>query len=151
MGQVVSAKSRRSLTNLTAVGAVSPTNVWAVGYYNIARGNQPISVHWDGTEWRVVSTPTPGAAQLYSISAVTASDMWAVGGDESGPEQTLAEHWDGSTSSVVPTPSRKRASVLNAVSAVSDSFAVAVGYSTRRGTEARVVAEFWDGAAWTKG
>ncbi len=140
-----------ALTNLTAVDAVAPDDVWAVGYYNTADGNRPITVHWDGTEWGVVSSPSPGAAALYSLSAVSSQEVWAVGGDQSGPEHTLAQYWNGTAWTAVDTPALGRASVFKGVSALSSSFAVAVGYTTSRGTEARVLAEFWDGTSWARG
>jgi hypothetical protein len=41
--------------------------------------NTPLIEHWDGSTWSIV----PGAAvsgHLYSITALSASNIWAVGG-----------------------------------------------------------------------
>jgi len=53
-----------------------------------------------------VNASQPGSKRdiLYSASADSPSDVWAVG-DQQGPDATfgtLVEHWDGSSWSVVP-------------------------------------------------
>ena len=55
-----------------------------------------------------MSLPQPGSMRniLFAASAVSTSDVWAVG-DQQGSDGTfgtLVEHWDGHTWSVVPTP-----------------------------------------------
>jgi hypothetical protein len=140
-----------SLTILTSVDAASSNDVWATGYYDTAEGNQPITEHWDGTRWSVVSPPTPGSAVLSGVDAVTSTDVWAVGTDLSAGSSPLIEHGDGETWSVVSTPPLHRLGTLTAVSAASGSFAVAVGYLSRGGTQARTLTELWDGSSWTRG
>ena len=43
---------------------------------------------------------------VFAASALSRSDVWVVGDQESGNGmfETLAEHWDGHAWSVVPTP-----------------------------------------------
>src|SRR5204862_506312 len=60
--------------------------------------------------WSIVPNPSPGDAynRLFAVTAVSASDVWAVGYysiRNSPPDQTLVEHWDGLAWSVVYSPS----------------------------------------------
>ena len=71
--------------SLTAVTAVSPTNVWAVGFAtDTVNGSflpyRTVVEHWDGVRWSLVSAPSPfNHPQLTGVSAVNAGDVWAVG------------------------------------------------------------------------
>jgi hypothetical protein len=51
-------------------------------------------VHWDGTAWRRVPSPSPGTfASLSGVAATSATNAWAVGGADAG--KTLILHWNG--------------------------------------------------------
>src|SRR5207302_1833156 len=58
---------------LKGVAVVSANDVWAVGEYSSAPccmgPNQTLVEHWDGAQWRVVSTPSPGTARFYGVVA----------------------------------------------------------------------------------
>src|SRR5260370_1080153 len=58
---------------LAAVTALSPTDVWAVGFDD--RGT--LTEHWNGSAWTVVASP--GANNLNGVAAVSTNDVWAVG------------------------------------------------------------------------
>src|SRR5437660_1014477 len=60
---VVKSPSPGSNVNvLTAVAAVSATDAWAVGYYiNSDMIFQRLIERWDGTQWSVVQSPSPGS------------------------------------------------------------------------------------------
>jgi hypothetical protein len=87
---------------LDGVADISPTDAWAVGSFagTTVLGPGPISQlvieHWDGTQWSVFPSPpfdNPNVtAELSAITAISANDIWAVGGAEGG---NLFEHWDG--------------------------------------------------------
>jgi hypothetical protein len=68
---------------LYGVTAISPNNVWAVGYSsNPGYGQQTYIVHWDGTVWSIVPSPSPSQTDadiLYSISAVNDHEIYSVG------------------------------------------------------------------------
>src|SRR6202008_4010887 len=69
----------------------------------------PYVLHWDGTTWSLINTPDPGAfgSALEGITALSASDGWAVGQTQStakGPVRTLTEHFDGTSWTVAPSP-----------------------------------------------
>jgi hypothetical protein len=92
---------------LTAVAAVAPDDVWAVG--GAGQGHSLI-LHWDGRAWTVVPHPTPlnyRATPVFQALAVQgAQDIWAVGGaegTEAGP-QPLTFHWDGQRWQARSTP-----------------------------------------------
>jgi hypothetical protein len=73
-----------SLTYLPGVSALSATDAWAVGYYgNNASGfvAQTMVLHWDGTSWTQVTSPSVGTSSvLEAIAAVSPTQLWAVGG-----------------------------------------------------------------------
>jgi hypothetical protein len=50
--------------------------------------------HWNGTRWTGVASPNPGGSFLNAVSALSPSDAWAVGYDNTG---TLILHWDGTS------------------------------------------------------
>ena len=127
-----------------AVAALSPTNVWAVGY----AGNFPLVEHWDGASWKVVANRDPAGGSLNGICAVSKNDIWAVGTvfRENSPRQTLIEHWNGSTWNVVKSPA---AGTLNAVTAAAANDVWAVGTNQNATTNKNeVVIEHWEGKAW---
>jgi photosystem II stability/assembly factor-like uncharacterized protein len=92
---------------LIGVTGLAANDVWAVGYYRSASGNShPLITHWDGTQWSLVESPSPGTyrSYLYSIVALSPDDVWAAGsyGSDSG-DPALVVRWDGTSWSQVPT------------------------------------------------
>jgi len=69
----------------------------------------PYVLHWNGKKWSLTKTPDPGAfgSALEGITALSASDIWAVGqtqGSATGPVRTLTEHFNGTSWSVAASP-----------------------------------------------
>jgi hypothetical protein len=137
---------------LFGVSAISTSDVWAVGvYYNTSNDfNKTLIEHWNGKKWSIVSSPTPGfGAALFSVSAVSANDIWTVGdyGSNSlNAFQTLIERWDGSNWSVVSSPNGSlKDSRLDAVSADSANDVWAVGGTDNPNilTSGRTLTEFF--------
>ena len=61
--------------DLSAVAAVSATDVWAFGTYNI---DSAVAEHWDGSSWQQVPMPVPQGARyvdLYGAAARSATDV----------------------------------------------------------------------------
>ena len=89
---------------LLGVTSTYTNNVWAVGYY-VATGCQTgacgsLIEHWNSIHdiWRVIPTtsaPTSFADTLRGISAVSRTDIWAVGSSDYGPAVIL--HWNGTS------------------------------------------------------
>ncbi len=139
---------------LTAVVAVAPTDVWAVGFDD--RGT--LTEHWDGSAWTVVASPnaSPRMNNLFGVAAISTSDVWAVGDafdSSSVTYHTLIEHWDGSTWSVIPSPNvGLDTNELLAVTAISAQDVWAVGdyfQDGDQGRTGRTLTEHWDGASWS--
>jgi hypothetical protein len=87
---------------LKGVADISPTEAWAVGYVNAGLANPgQIIEQWNGTQWSVYPGPTfnPGdQPELFGVTAVSPTDIWAVGSLLTGGTQALEalyEHWDG--------------------------------------------------------
>src|SRR5215212_9164186 len=82
---VVTSPSPDFLDNaLNGVSARTSNDVWAVGSAYEANGREgTLTEHWDGSAWTVIPSPNQGTItstnRLYSVTAVAANDVWAVG------------------------------------------------------------------------
>jgi hypothetical protein len=140
---------------LFGVSALPGGSAWAAGYYADSSFHvRTLTEHWDGSSWSVTPTENPGAARdvLFSISAVSDHDVWAVGYRESsldGRFHTLIEHWDGQRWHTVPSPNPgTNGNELYAVAADGPSDAWAVGQQLSSSFPSRALIEHWDGRAW---
>jgi hypothetical protein len=91
------------------------------------------------------------SSELFGVSAVSPSDVWAVGvaRQAAGPARTLVQRWKGARWRVVPSPDRSSgSSFLNAVVGLSPSDAWAVGLSRSPRGPARTLILHWDGRRW---
>jgi hypothetical protein len=88
------------------VAAAASNDVWAVGS-RIGPDNpdfgETLTEHWNGSRWRVVSTPTAKVenTSLDGVTAISPTNVWAVG---SNSGNTLVEHWNGTSWSIVSNP-----------------------------------------------
>jgi alpha-tubulin suppressor-like RCC1 family protein len=93
---------------LTAISGTGANDLWATGWDANEATNtiQLLFEHWNGTTWTAVTSPTPiGSFQFASgITAISPSNVWAVGKDETRGAKTLSAHWNGTAWSIVPTP-----------------------------------------------
>ena len=153
--QIVTSPNPGSIYNtLYGVTALSTSNVWAVGYYVSTPGvTQTLTEHWNGSQWSVVNSPSPASMnnELFSVSATSASDIWADGFittpiNQTPTDETLIEHWNGSQWSVVKSPNPGSNDHLNAVAAISANNAWAVGNAN---TFAQTLIEHWNGSHWS--
>ena len=148
---------------LYAVSMVPGTSeAWAVGYsYDDPPPDthqahlEPFVVHWDGTSWHAVTTPPlPGTGTLQGVSAISRTDVWAVGGytTASGMTQTVTEHWDGTAWSIVASPNPSSTfSVLRSVRGLTAANAWAVGSATiitKKTSTIVPLVEHWHAGAW---
>lgn len=149
---VVPSPSAGSYNLLTGVTALSPSDVWAVGYFsNNNNPNQTLIEHWDGTSWSIISSPNTNTYDfLQGVTALSPSDVWAVGFSGYGiTRQTLIEHWDGTSWGVVPSsnPDPKFNELLSITGVPGTSQLWAVGDYGRTGS---TLTEHWDGTSWTE-
>lgn len=124
-GKWTTAKSPSgSLGEVGALDASSGKNVWAFGPTHAAR--------WNGTKW--TTTKLPSGYSVSDARALSASNVWAVGGDD----VKSAVHWNGSSWKKVSLPVPARA-----IAGVSGTHLYAVGTN---GNQPAV--EHWTGSAW---
>jgi hypothetical protein len=83
---------------LDAVAAISASDVWAVGGYNASHYLYDTLIEqWNGRQWQVVPSPSPGAYSngLSGVANVPGTNQfWAIGvyqNTQRGPAQTLIE------------------------------------------------------------
>lgn len=138
---------------IASVAAVSACDVWAVGSYQDQDADakrHALIEHWAGGSWTV--SPTPPAlpsSLLFGVSAVSASNVWAVGQDfDNG--QALILHWDGDSWArfASPVPADGTAALIS-IDALSASDAWAVGSVEDPSHNHQLLAMHWDGTAWT--
>jgi hypothetical protein len=143
---------------LTGVSADSATDAWASGYYvNSSGGEVPLIMHWTGTAWKRAKTPAPTGALasfLNGVSAVSATDAWAVGYyyAATGGDEPLILHRAGTAWKQVasPAPSGAESTQLFGVSAVSETDAWAAGqYTNNSGVKVPLIMH-WNGTAWSQ-
>jgi hypothetical protein len=93
---------------LLGVTALSPSNAWAVGYYDKTMAIGSINAlveHWNGSKWTVVAVPQPPgttASFLQGITKAGSTDVFAVGSyTVSNVEKSLTELWNGASWSII--------------------------------------------------
>jgi hypothetical protein len=79
---------------------------------------------------------------LFGITAISASNLWAVGVSVNNHTQTLIEHWNGTKWSIFPSPTPGTNGGLSAVAASSAHNVWAVG-SYSNGRVDRTLTEFF--------
>lgn len=120
---------------LQGVVALSANDAWAVGSYEnkFGVGNSTLIEHWNGKQWQVVPSPSPGSNYnaLTSVAATRPDDIWAVGTFSSNSStldgEALVEHWNGKLWSVIQNPRGSDQVSLQAITALSANDIWAVG------------------------
>jgi hypothetical protein len=139
-----------TLNELRAVDASEPNDVWAVGRTSSGFGEQPLVLHYDGTEWSDVELPSEIDGVLNGVTAISPTDVWAVGsvGDPAASlERALVLHWDGTawTDVEMGRATGGGKSALVDVEGVSPTDLWAVGYHHFQPLILR-----FDGEAWSQ-
>jgi hypothetical protein len=128
--------------SLSAISALSRTDIWAVGTNTNTTPNLVLLEHWNGRRWQVMPSTVQG--QLDGVAAVTPTDVWAVGvgGGKTGLAGAMIMHYDGKHWSVVLQ--HTKTSYLYALAAVSTHDIWAVG-SDENGSALLL---HWNGVRW---
>ena len=132
---------------LNGVTASSASDVWAVGCAGHCFGpmatTRTMIVHWNGTAWKYVPSPSPASnSVLAAVTATSASNAWAVGYTRN-KYRTLTERWNGTAWKQVPSPTPGQFSQLVGVAATSASSAWAVGSDL-----GATIGQHWNGTVW---
>jgi hypothetical protein len=143
--------ARFNNASFAATAAIADNDIWAVGTTNLdTSSDTPLAVHFDGTNWSAVPTPTrQGRNDFDGVAAVASNDVWAVGAKDissTGSAQPLIEHWDGTSWSVVSSPKLKQGGALEAVTAIATNNVWAVGLFDDL---SQALVEHWDGTSWS--
>jgi len=155
-----------SLT-LNSVVALSPTDVWAVGFFQNSKGfDTPVMQHFDGTKWsrvrdvNLVGKTLNGALvlseALVSITGPSSTDLWACGYllTQSGFTQQLVafvERFDGTKWRLSGLPAGTGSDVMigvNSISVISDNDAWMVAFQDINGQDGQGEAFHFDGTRW---
>jgi hypothetical protein len=139
-------------SELDAIAAVSPTDIWAAG--DDLPGGGSISLlfeHYNGTSWTAV--PSPGGGFALGLAALASNNVWMVGDVDS--QVPISAHWNGSSWSMVTTPSVNAGpnpiEELTAVTAVTASDVWASGWVGNVDNENKLepIMLHWTGSAWS--
>ena len=139
--------------SLVAVAATSARNAWAVGFAEWIGGGRALVLHWNGTAWTRVPSPSPGSNdQLNGVAISSADSAWAVGSYQVGRiSKTLILRWNGTAWRQASSPSVTGA--LEAVAATSAGNAWAVGFAASSFGTAEAgnpLILHWNGATWQR-
>ncbi|MDQ3706455.1 MAG: S-layer homology domain-containing protein [Chloroflexota bacterium] len=138
--------------NLYSVEALAPDNVWVAGTVHENQRTQTFIMHWDGSQWARVASPSLGTGSNYlrEISAVSANDIWAVGRyqfEEDGDSLPIILHWNGIEWSTTSFSMPGTEGMLYAVDAVSSNDVWAAGVAYDEHNELVLILH-WDGSVW---
>ena len=151
---------------LSGVSCPGATTCFAVGEWRAYGAARTLVERWDGTGWKLMTSPNTGQAtkpvtanRLSSVSCTSVTNCFAVGYATLNASltsiTTLTEHWDGRTWTIVPSPNRAKSAEnrLESVSCATSTNCIAVGrsalypYSTT--PDNHTLTERWNGAAWS--
>ncbi len=138
---------------LDGVSCTNSSFCAAVGYAGNGTTSSFVTLAetWNGTSWSLSSTPTLTTASpvLTSVSCMNATFCEGVG-TYAGDGGTIGETWNGSSWSVSGTlDPATGVGALQGVSCASTTFCEAVGDYEATGSNYSMMAETFDGSAWT--
>jgi hypothetical protein len=136
---------------LFAIDARAADDVWAVGRRQGEGGRSlNLTLHWNGTRWKVVKVPTPStdASELHDVVAVSATKAWAVGAAFGGGVDAYVLRWNGTSWKVANHPPLGDDSNLNGLAATSATNVWAVGVTCDASDVCRSLVMRWGGTRW---
>jgi hypothetical protein len=75
---------------LKSVSAISPTDVWAGGYYHLVGEVYALLIRWNGAVWQRVDVPLGAFTTIDDVEAISGNDVWL-----SSSLALSVLHWDG--------------------------------------------------------
>jgi hypothetical protein len=143
-------------SHLESVSCSSSTACTATGYYENSQGAHfTLAEQWNGSTWKVQTTPTSGnSANLASVSCTSATECTAVGQTISGnpaKKAPLVERWNGTEwkTQTVATPSGYEEGWFSGVSCPASNACTAVGSYISPSLGVLALAERWNGTTWS--
>jgi hypothetical protein len=138
---------------LNSVSALAANDIWAAGAYQVVGYGETLVLHWDGSSWTQVPSPSPGVQYddvLKSVAMVSAGDGWAVGSYTfNNSRRTLTLHWDGASWTQVGSPAGGSGdNVLSGSTAGGPTDVWAVGNYTSGAAQQTMILH-WNGSVWT--
>lgn len=145
--RVASPNPGRRFNGLYGVTAIDAGRAWAIGDRRDQVDDSPLILRWNGTEWRAAKVPVfRNLAGLRDISAVSRTDIWAVGFTG---VKTLVLHFDGSGWRKVNSPNpASSGNDLDGVVAIASDDVWAVGERVDDEDPARNLVVHFDGTTW---
>jgi hypothetical protein len=155
-------------SELLSVRCVGPRNCWAVGTYEPSGGAElDQALHWNGSQWSLVPTPTPGGTlsgdvnELFGVVCTSSASCWAAGEYGAQPGGTVLVnqmlHWNGHlwALATVPDPAGTATgdiNILNSMRCTSAGNCLAVGMAgtlTSSSFDLLNQALQWNGSTWS--
>jgi len=144
---------------LVAIAGSASDDVWAVGErFPNQKQTFPLLEHWDGRRWSYSRGASLGGRQAFltSVAALSADDVWAVGGFApvgSARSAPLIEHWNGRSWSLQPTHALAGLKgalpqTLTSVAALAPDDVWVLGHDLIRGAISIDVYLHWNGTSW---
>ena len=142
---------------LAGVSCSSAHECTAVGWFeNSSFAELTLVEVWNGSTWKIQSSPNPGGdtdSDMQAVSCSSAHDCFAVGSsvNGSGSRIALVERWNGSKWKTSSSPKPK--GELDGVSCASAAACTAVGWHQNGSRENRfgpatTLSETWNGSTW---
>jgi len=160
---VVEGPSFETWSELMAVSATGPDDVWFVGDTEVeveeenALVERGLIMHWDGHGFTTYEAPFNrrhplNPFGLEDVVAISETDAWAVGSIQraSGRMTTLTLHWDGVKWSRVtaPQPSDTEQALASVTALSSDHVWTVGSFEHDRSGEFRTLVLRWNGERW---
>lgn len=140
-------------SELRGISCASSTACMAVGTYsNASFDEEYLAERWNGSDWTLMSTPSPTGGEFNGVSCTGPAHCLVVG-YSSKTDVAVAATWSSPNGwTVQSTPARPpngKETSLSSISCVAQSWCTAVGSYVTAGGASMTLTDVWDGTAWT--
>ncbi len=130
-------------SGITLSGAAT-NDAWSIGSQ---------VMHWDGTNWNTVYTPTSQQDTMRSITEIAPNNVWIVGEQVTNglPSHPFTLHWNGTAWQTINAPDAAKGgkNALVAVSGTATNDVWATGFYVPKAGPLGVLLEHWNGTQWS--
>jgi hypothetical protein len=144
-------------SELLDVSCAAAASCFAVGDYTVGSGaSRPLSEHWNGSRWRLLTTPEPAGTASAVLDGIScrAARCLAVGFAQNSPDPFqaagLAQEWTGHGWRILAFPDPGGAALVDVqdVSCPPRAPCLAAGFWEGAGQQPRSLAERWRAGRW---